>query len=260
MLVKIVVCGAAGKMGGRILALGAQDSHFSVVGGVEGPEHPWTKQSPAGIGWKISGNLEEFIKDCDVVIEFTSPEATLDHAKIVARHGKAMVIGTTGIDSKGIAAVKKISSKIPVVQSPNMSIGVNLLFKIVHEVARSLPAYDAEIVEVHHNQKKDAPSGTARKLAEAIAKARELDLSKVAVYGREGITGPRKPSEIGIMSVRAGEVVGDHTVLFAGPGEQIELVHKALSRDTFAAGALLAAKWLIDKKPGLYDMQDVLGL
>ena len=264
-MIKIVISGVCGKMGLRILTLALKDKGIEVVGGVE----PETCGSIGKIleeqKIKIESEerLEKILRGADVLIEFTSPAATLKHIKAAEKTRKAMVIGTTGFEGEGISQIKKASLKIPVVLSPNMSIGVNLLFKLAAEITRTLPDYDKEIIEMHHNLKKDAPSGTAVKLAEIIDSAGKKGPGGKGlrcVYGREGLVGPRKHNEMGVLSVRAGDIVGDHTLLFAGAGERIEITHRAHSRDTFASGALTAAKWVSGKKPGLYDMQDVLGL
>jgi len=252
-MIKILICGAAGKMGRMIIDRVLSESELELVGAVESKGNRSVGKPIGKI--KITDGLENVVKSCDIVIDFTSPNATIGNLETARKNKKPIVIGTTGLDEKGIDKIKNASREIPVVFAPNMSVGVNLLFKLVDEVAGVLSNYDVEIIEAHHNQKKDAPSGTALKLAEIIAD--KLNLTKI--YGRQGITGPRK-KEIGIHSVRAGDIVGEHTVVFAGPGERIELIHRAHSRDTLAAGAVLAAKWLIGKKPGLYSMRDVLGL
>jgi 4-hydroxy-tetrahydrodipicolinate reductase len=255
-MTNIAVCGAAGRMGMRIIALAAQDKELSVAGALEGKSNP-----AIGAGTpKITDDVNAAFAPADVIIDFTAPEATLQHLEAAVAAKKAIVIGTTGFTQEGIERIKAASRSIPVVFAPNMSMGVNILFKIAQEVARAVPGYDVEIVELHHNMKKDAPSGTAAKLAELIATSLDRNIAEVGVYGRHGIPGPRKKEEIGVMAVRAGDIVGDHTVYFAGPGERIELTHRAHSRDTFASGSLTAAKWLAHQKPGLYDMQDVLGL
>ncbi len=252
-MIKLVVNGALGRMGKRIIACAAQDPELEVVGAVDLMEH---RGSPY-----VTTELGGVVKNADVVIDFTSHvglPATID---IVSAAGKALVIGTTGLTRQEQSALDKAAKRVPLVYAPNMSAGVNLVFQLAAQIAGTLGSgYDVEIVESHHNQKKDAPSGTARKLAEKIAEALGRDLDKSAVYGREGMTGPRKTSEIGIHAVRAGDIVGEHTVIFAGPGERIELTHRAHSRDTFARGALRAAKWVVGKPPGHYSMLDVLGL
>jgi 4-hydroxy-tetrahydrodipicolinate reductase len=197
----------------------------------------------------------------DVLIEFTAPAATLAHAAAAAERDLPMVIGTTGLSRAERETVQGHARRIPIVMAPNMSVGVNVLFNVVAEVARVLGEdYDIEVVEAHHRLKKDAPSGTAVRLGEILAGVRGRRLDEVGVYTRQGFTGCRRPEEIGMQTVRAGDIVGDHLVLFGGLGERLELVHRAHSRDTFARGALRAAQWVAEQAPGLYDMQDVLGL
>jgi 4-hydroxy-tetrahydrodipicolinate reductase len=196
-----------------------------------------------------------------VLIEFTHPEPTIKHLKEAAAAGKAMVIGTTGLSPQQVEELKGLAARTRVVFAPNMSVGVNLMFKVVEQIAQVLSeGYDVEIVEAHHRMKKDAPSGTALKLAQIIALALGRDLDKVGVYGRQGITGERTKEEIGIMTVRAGDIVGEHNVTFCGIGERLEVIHRAHNRDNFARGAVRAAQWIVAQPPGLYDMQDVLGL
>jgi len=196
-----------------------------------------------------------------VLIDFTFPEASLANIKLCAELGRPIIIGSTGFTGEQLDEVGEFVRKIPCVLSPNMSIGVNLCFKILEEVARTIGGdYDMEIVETHHRMKKDAPSGTAIKMAQVLAKAVNRNLEEVGVYARKGMIGERTNKEIGIQTLRAGDIVGEHTVLFAGIGERIEITHRAHSRETFAAGAVRAAKWIVGRKPGLYDMQDVLGL
>jgi 4-hydroxy-tetrahydrodipicolinate reductase len=252
-MVKVIVNGALGRMGTRILACAADDAEVDVVGAVDVVEH--------GDDPHVGTDLADLVGDADVVIDFTSHigvPATID---IVAAAGKALVIGTTGLTRDEQQSLDRAAGRVPIVYAPNMGVGVNVLFQVVGPIAKTLgSAYDVEIVEAHHNQKKDAPSGTARKLAENIAAALGRDLGKDGVYGREGVVGARPPGEIGVHAVRAGDIVGEHTVIFAGPGERIELTHRAHSRDTFARGALRAAKWVVGKPPKLYSMLDVLGL
>lgn len=260
---KIVVCGAAGKMGSSIIRLSGADSELETIGALESKGHPSVGKAVISSEKNqiiIMENLSDIINECNVIIDFTNPSSTLEHVEVASKHKKAIVIGTTGLKQDEIEKIKAASKNIPVIFSPNMSIGVNLLFKLVGEVARAIPDYDVEIVELHHNQKKDAPSGTAVKLSQIAASELKRNIDKVGVYGRHGVIGARKHEEIGVLSVRAGDIVGEHTVYFAGLGERVELTHKAHSRDTFASGALYAAKWLVKQKPGLYDMQDVLNL
>jgi len=258
-MVKIIVSGVCGRMGSRIFNLAGEDKELQIVAGLEKKGHPDIgKELPGGV--KISSELEKIVHLTDVLIEFTTPEATLEHLEIVSKAKKAIVIGTTGFTEEEMNKIKKIAQNIPLVISPNMSVGVNLLFRLVKEVAGVIPDYDIEIIEAHHNQKKDAPSGTALKLAQIIAQELNRDLGKVALYGRQGIVGPRKKDEIAIFALRAGDIVGEHNIIFATQGERIELIHRAHSRDTFARGALRATKWVVKQPPGLYDMIDVLGL
>lgn len=266
-MIKLTVCGAAGRMGSRIIALSKEYEDLKVVGAVEASGNPKIGVDAglvAGVGnldVPITDDLEKVISDTDIVINFTNPEATLEHLAVVKKHKKSIVIGTTGFSNDQVKIIQESAKEIPIVFSPNMSIGVNLLFKILADVARVLgDDYDIEIVEAHHRMKKDAPSGTAIKMAKVIAEALGRNLDEVAVYARKGIIGERTKKEIGIQTVRAGDIVGEHTVLFGGLGERIEITHKASSRDTFARGALKAAKWLYGKSAGLYDMGDVLGI
>jgi 4-hydroxy-tetrahydrodipicolinate reductase len=263
-MIRIVINGAAGRMGRAVIALAAEDANFKVVGAIEAKGHQDTGKdagvsagvSPLGI--LISSDFPGAIGDAEVVIDFSERQSTLSCMESARGAGKAVVIGTTGLSDEDIAQVKKAAQEIPIVLSPNMSIGVNVLFRIAEETAKKLKGYDVEIFEVHHNKKKDAPSGTARKLAQVVAAATGRDLSRDAVYGRQGIVGERKREEIGVLAARAGDVVGEHTVIFAGPGERIELIHRAHSRTTFASGALRAAQFAAAASPGFYSMADVL--
>lgn len=264
-MIRITVCGAAGRMGSRIVALSKDYGDLKVVGAVEAKGHPKLGQdvgTVAGVGRlevTLTDSLESVIDGSDIVINFTNPEATLEHLEIVSKFKKSIVIGTTGFSNEQVKIIHEAAKEIPIVLSPNMSIGVNLLFKVLKDIAKVLgDDYDIEIVEAHHRMKKDAPSGTAIKMAKVIAEALGRDFDEVAVYARKGIIGERTKREIGIQTVRAGDIVGEHTVLFGGLGERIEITHRASSRDTFARGALKAAKWLYGKPAGLYDMGDVL--
>jgi 4-hydroxy-tetrahydrodipicolinate reductase len=266
-MIKLTVCGAAGRMGSRIVALSKEYSDIKLVGAIEAKKNPKLKLdagSVAGVGdlgVKITDNLEKIINKTDTVVNFTSPEATLEHLKIVKKYKKSMVIGTTGFNNEQLKIIQKAAKDIPIVLSPNMSVGVNLLFKILKDVAKVLgDDYDVEIVEAHHRMKKDAPSGTAIKMAKVIAESLGRNFDEVAVYARKGIIGERTKQEIGIQTVRAGDIVGEHNVIFGGLGERIEIIHRASSRDTFARGALRAVIWLKGKPAGLYDMADVLGI
>jgi 4-hydroxy-tetrahydrodipicolinate reductase len=213
------------------------------------------------VGVPISGGIASVLPTVDVVVDFTSAAASMAHVDAVCRAGKAIVIGSTGFASEQRDEIRRRSADARVFLSPNMSVGVNVLLKVVADVARLLgDDYDAEIVETHHRFKKDAPSGTALALAESVASALDRDLARDAVHGREGLVGERGRREIGLHAVRAGDVVGDHTVIFGALGERVELTHKASSRETFARGAIRAALWLPTQPCGLYDMQDLLGL
>jgi 4-hydroxy-tetrahydrodipicolinate reductase len=266
-MIRAIVSGAAGRMGGRIIHMMEGVEGITLAGAFERPDHPATGQEVGGVvglpakGIKISGSLAEVLPQGDVLIEFTHPEPSLSHLKAVADAGKAMVMGTTGLSPAQLSEVRALAARTRLVFAPNMSVGVNLMFRVVADIARVLSeGYDVEIVEAHHRLKKDAPSGTALKLAQVIAQALDRDLEKVGVYARQGIIGERTANEIGIQTVRAGDIVGEHTVLFGGMGERLEITHRAHSRDNFARGAVRAAQWIVGQPPGLYDMQDVLGL
>jgi 4-hydroxy-tetrahydrodipicolinate reductase len=215
----------------------------------------------SGNGVIIGEGIESAIDKGDVIIDFTFHKATMEFARTAAKYRKAMVIGTTGLTADNLAELKVLAKNFPCVQAPNMSICVNVLFKLVKKTAAILgDDYDIEIIEAHHNKKKDAPSGTALKLAEMAAEGVNRNLDDVVVLERSGIIGERKPKEIGIQTIRAADIVGEHTIYFAGPGERLELIHRAHSRDHFAKGATTAAAWVVDKECGLYSMFDVLGL
>ena len=266
-MIGVIVCGIAGRMGGRLARLVSESEDLELAGGTERPGHAMVgKDIGAVLGGKASGltvadDLSRIVQRGDVVIDFTAPEATLETASICAETGRAMVVGTTGWSAEQRGQFEEAVYGIPCVFAPNYSVGVNVLFRLVEEAARILgDEYDVEIVEAHHRFKKDAPSGTALGLAQAAAKGLDRNLTEVAVYGRAGIVGERSREEIGIHAIRAGDIVGEHTVLFGGIGERIELAHKAQSRDTFAQGALRAARFVVTMPPGLYDMGDVLGM
>ena len=266
-MIKVAIFGASGKMGRRIAACCADDPEVEVVGGLEAAGNPLIGQDlgdVAGSGKSsvcIVSDPKEAADAADVVIDFSFHEATIANLPAITEMKKAVVIGTTGFSKDELEQIRVCSEEIPILMAPNMSLGVNVLFKLAGQVAAALgEGYDIEIVEAHHNQKQDAPSGTAKRIAENIADAINRNLDEVAVHGREGIVGARKPEEIGVHAVRGGDIVGDHTILYAGPGERIELRHQAHSRDTFARGAITAAKFVAKQKPGLYGMDDVLGL
>jgi len=263
----IVVSGAAGRMGKRIVALSREYKEIKLVGALERQDHKDIGRDigeVAGIGpigIRLAGDLDDLRESPDVLIEFSTPQASLEHLRIASDKGIAMVIGTTGLSRDETEEVLSHARKIPCVLAPNMSIGINLLLRIVQDVARILGEdYDIEIIEAHHRMKKDAPSGTALKIAQTVAETLGRDLDSVGVYSRKGLIGERSKTEIGIQTIRAGDIIGEHTILFGGLGERIEITHRASSRDTFARGALKAAVWVSAQEPGLYDMQDVLGL
>jgi len=265
-MIRAIVCGAGGRMGGRIITLMAQDGELKLFGAVERKEHPLVGKDIGeclGIGKMevfITDDLRNCIDKGDVIIDFTSPEASLNHLRLASEFGKAMVIGSTGFTKEELEEIKKLAQMIPLVLSPNMSIGVNILFKLVEMAAQTLgDEYDVEIIEAHHHHKKDAPSGTAMKLAEIITEKLNRNMD-VCVYQRRGFIGERSRKEIGIQVIRGGDIVGDHIIMFCGEGERIELIHRAHSRDNFAKGAIRAAKWVVNQKKGLYNMQDVLAL
>jgi 4-hydroxy-tetrahydrodipicolinate reductase len=265
--VRTVVCGAAGRMGGCILSTLRTEDGMQVVGATERPDRPvvgqdaGTVSSGAPMQVVVSPSLEVALeKGADVVIDFTAPEATLQNAQVCAKRGVALVVGTTGISPQGRAEIAVRARDIPILMAPNMSVGVNVLFRLVAEAARALgPAYEVEVLELHHRGKKDAPSGTALRLAEMAAEALQLDARSAAVYERHGEVGARKPGTIGLQTLRGGDVAGEHTVYFLADGERLELTHRATSRDNFARGAVRAARWVVGKRPALYDMHDVLG-
>jgi 4-hydroxy-tetrahydrodipicolinate reductase len=243
-MIRIIITGSKGRMGHALLACAAHYPDLKVVGQIDQGD-----------------DLSAVIGQGDVVIDFSSHGATPGIAELCAGQRKAMVIGTTGHTEKGQSQIANCQSQIPIVLSSNFSTGVNTLFWLTRKAAEILgPGFDVEVIEMHHRLKRDAPSGTARTLAEILASVRQQQFDKVARHGRSGIVGERTAEEIGIHSVRGGDVVGDHTVIFAGAGERVELTHKASTRETFANGALRAAQWVVGQKPGLYDMQDVLGL
>ena len=262
----IAIAGSSGKMGRALLEEVAQSADFRLKAALERSDSAYIGKDAGEIigapsGVSISGDLKSALPGCDVLVDFTRPEGTMEHVDACLGNGVKMVIGTTGLTDEQQVRIEIAAEKIAIVQAPNMSVGVNLVFRLLDVAARVLAeGYDIEIVEAHHRQKIDAPSGTALRMGEVIAKALDRDLKSCAVYGREGVTGERKPSTIGFATVRGGDIVGDHTAMFAGTGERVEITHKASSRATFAVGALRAARFIADKENGLYDMQDVLGL
>jgi 4-hydroxy-tetrahydrodipicolinate reductase len=269
MPVNVCIAGAAGRMGQRLIHLSQEDPELKLVYTMEHSGHAWIGKDAgpvSGLGKDIGAPVARSLcPNCgiEVIIDFTIHSAATEHAEEAAELGVPIVIGTTGMTDEEKARIAAAAKKIPIIHAPNYSVGVNVLFQAATMVARTLgDGYDVEIVEAHHNQKIDAPSGTALGLAEAITKGLDRNLKDVAIYGRQGITGKRKPKEIAIHAVRMADVVGEHTAYFAIGGERIELTHRASSRDTFARGALRAAKWLVQNKkgPGMYTMPQVLGL
>lgn len=266
MSVKVGIAGVSGRMGRALLEAVAADPACALHAALDRPGSPLLGQD-AGAAWgaasgvAVSDQPAAALAGAQALIDFTRPEATFGYLDACVAAKVPLVIGTTGFDEAGKACIAAAAQQIPVVFAPNMSVGVNLLMKLAELAAQVLEdGYDIEIIEAHHRHKVDAPSGTALGLGQAVARAIDRDLASCAVYGREGVTGERDPKTIGFATVRGGDIVGDHTLLFAGVGERVELTHKASSRATFAQGALRAAKWLQGRKPGLYDMRDVLNL
>jgi 4-hydroxy-tetrahydrodipicolinate reductase len=265
-MANVVVTGAAGRMGIQIIRMVKEAEGLVLSGAAERPGFPSGQDAGAVAGLGPSGvtivnTLEKALAGADVVIDFTSFEASVRHAALCAEKGIALVIGSTGFTPDAKAWVAEAAKRVPIVLSPNMSVGVNVMFDLVRRAAEILgDAYDIELVELHHNLKKDAPSGTAMRLAEVAAQARGFDPATELNFGRQGLVGERPAREIGVQTVRGGDIVGEHTVFYCGKGERLEITHRAMSRDQFARGAVRAAQWLVGKAPGLYDMADVLGL
>ena len=257
-MVHAAIAGIAGRMGARIAQLIRETEGIELAGGFERPEHPQIGREigevigGAPVGQAVAGSIQEVLGRADVVIDFTSASTSLQHLREAAAINKAMVIGSTGFSPEQMEQARQLTAKFPCVLAPNMSMGVNVLFKVVADVARLLgDDFDVEIVEAHHRFKKDAPSGTAVKLAQVVAQALNRNLDQVGVYARHGLIGERPKREIGIQTLRGGDIVGEHTVVFAGLGERIELTHRAHSRDNFARGAIYAAQWVVKQPPGL---------
>lgn len=263
---KVVIAGCSGRMGHALLESVFTDPALVLHGALDRADNPQSghdagEQFGRLIGVKVTADVETALQGADVLVDFTRPEASMQYLDACQKAGVSLVIGTTGFSAEQKTAIEAASKNIPIVFAPNMSVGVTLLINLVEQAAKVLKdGYDIEVVEMHHRHKVDAPSGTALRLGEAAAKGIGQDLKDCAVYAREGVTGEREAGTIGFATLRGGDVVGDHTVMFAGVGERVEITHKASSRATFAVGALRAAKFLADKKTGLYDMQDVLGL
>ncbi|MCD8339568.1 MAG: 4-hydroxy-tetrahydrodipicolinate reductase [Burkholderiales bacterium] len=265
-MIKVAVTGAEGRMGRMIIEAVLENKDMQLVAALDRHGAPKIGQDAGAF---LGRNTGVIITDdmgvikssgAQVLVDFTRPEATVEYLKVCAEDGCAMVIGTTGFSPEGKLAIEATAKKIPIVFAPNMSAGVNVTFKLVEEAAKLLPSYDCEIVEMHHNKKVDAPSGTAIEMGRIAAQARGEKLEDVAVWERHGKTGERKPGTIGFAALRGGDVVGWHQVIFAGQGETLEIIHRSTSRKGYATGAVQAAEFICGKAPGLYSMQDVLGL
>jgi 4-hydroxy-tetrahydrodipicolinate reductase len=267
MAVGLIVCGIGGRMGGAVVRAIQQSSSNKLLAAIDKPNSARLGKdagevAAAGhLGVQISDHIENYLNAKSVVIDFTNPEASLGFVRAAAKKRAPIVIATTGFNPDQLAEIKRLSKRTPTLLSANTSLGVNVLVALLGKAAKMLGAdYDIEIIEAHHRFKKDAPSGTALALGRSVAQALGRDLEKVGINGRKGIVGERATKEIALLSVRAGDIVGEHTVIFGGIGERLEFIHRAHSRDTFARGALRAARWLAGRRPGLYGMQDVLAL
>ena len=264
-MISVIIDGACGRMGNMITQGVVTQSDMQLVGAIEYSGHPQLGQDVgevAGVGTigvAISDNLSEVLDEADVVIEFTAPSASIEHLRNVVDAGKTMVLATTGFTEAELAEVYELAERIPCVMSPNMSVGVNVMLQAVQLVAKALgDDYDVEVIEAHHNQKADSPSGTALRIAEVLAESLERNLADVGAYGRHGMVGARPDKEIGIHAIRGGDISGDHTVLYAGAGERIEITHRAHTREAFAKGAIRAARWVVNAPKGLHDIAEVL--
>ena len=263
----LIVCGAGGRMGTAVVRALAQTAGMTLVAAIDKPGSPRLGKdageiSGAGnLGITVSDKIEPYLSPGTVIIDFTRPEASLSYLRAASKKAVPIAIATTGFDPRQTAEIKRLSRRTPALLSANTSLGVNVLVSLLGKAAKMLgDDYDVEIVEAHHRFKKDAPSGTALALGRAVAGALNRNLDHVGIHGRKGIVGERSKKEIALLSVRAGDIVGEHTVIFGGIGERLEFIHRAHSRDTFAKGAIRAGQWLADQNPGLYSMQDVLGL
>ena len=263
---RIAIAGSSGRMGRTLIEAVLKSEDMQLVAALDQPGSAFIGKdageplgTPTGVA--ITADYDTALAGADALIDFTRPEGTLAHLVACRRHGVAAVIGTTGFSTEQKLEIQDVSRDIPVTFAPNMAVGVNVVFKLLETAASILSqGYDIEIIEAHHRHKVDAPSGTALRMGEVVAQALGRDLKEVAVYGREGVTGERDPSTIGFATVRGGDIVGDHTVLFAGTGERVEVTHKAASRMPYASGSLRAVRFMAGRKNGLFDMQDVLGL
>ena len=266
-MIRIIVTGACGRMGKAVLSAAFSDPDIEVVGAVEIKGHPSVGKDSKEVsfvgqnGVTISDDLANVIGKGDVLIDFTNANSSMENFTVASREGKPAVIASTGFSDSQFETILKLSQAVPCVLSPNMSVGMNILFKLVEDITRIVEGeYDVEIVEAHHRGKKDSPSGTALRLAEIVSDRRRMKGQDHLIFGRKGLVRERKRGEIGVMAVRAGDIVGDHTVMFGGIGERIEITHRAHSRENFAQGALKAAKWVVNKSDGLFSMKEVLGL
>lgn len=263
---RVAVAGAGGRMGRMLIEAALEDEEVELAAAFERGGSPFVGRDAgemAGLqtGVLIGDDARAAIAAADCVIDFTRPEGSIAHLEIARELGKAVVIGTTGFSAEDKARIAEIAQSVPVVFAPNMAVGVNAVFRLLEVAARILDeGYDVEVIEAHHRYKVDAPSGTALKMGEIVARELGRDLENCAIYGREGVTGERDPRTIGFSTIRGGDIIGDHTVLFAGLGERIEITHKSGGRTPYARGAMRAARFLVDRKTGLFDMQDVLGL
>ena len=264
-MISVIIDGACGRMGKMITQGVVTQNDMQLVGAIEYSGHPQLGEDVgevAGvrtIGVPISDNLSEILDEADVVVEFTAPNASIEHLRNVVDAGKTMVLATTGFTEAELAEVRELAQNIPCVMAPNMSVGVNVMLQAIQLVAKALgDGYDVEVIEAHHNQKADSPSGTALRIAEVLAEALDRNLAEVGVYGRHGMVGARPEKEIGIHAIRGGDIAGDHTVLYAGAGERIEITHRAHTREAFAKGAIRSARWVVNAPKGLHDISEVL--
>ena len=264
--VRVGIVGASGRMGRMLIEAALKDAGVALGGAFDVPGSPAIGKAAGELvgmacDLKVADDVAAGLEQCDCLIDFTRPEGTLEHLELCRRQGVSMVIGTTGFEAEGKQRIIDAARDIPVVFAPNMAVGVNVVFKLLDMAARILnEGYDIEVVEAHHRMKVDSPSGTALRMGEVVASALGRNLGECAVYGREGVTGERDTSTIGFATVRGGDIVGDHTVMFCGIGERVEVSHKASSRMPYALGSLRAARFLAGRSDGLFDMQDVLGL
>ncbi len=265
MPLNIAIAGSGGRMGRTLIEAVMRDASLKLAAALEISGSPHLGRDAgemmgAACGVKITDDIERALKGCDVLIDFTRPEGTLSHVALCRKLGVRPVIGTTGFDDAGKKAINDAAKDVSVVLAPNFSVGVNVTFKLLELAARSLnKGYDVEVIEAHHRLKVDAPSGTALRMGEVVAGALGRDLNECAIYGREGVTGERRDDTIAFSTIRGGDLVGDHTVMFIGMGERVEITHRSSSRMNYATGAMRAAQWVMARKSGLYDMFDVLG-